>query len=172
MPFRYKLQKMLDFRIREKEKQEAVVHKAQQKLRMAEQKIKQNNEEIVQVKVAKRKADYTMMEAYDTYLHHLWDKAEILENERKEAEEELKMEMRKLVECEQKVKVLEKHKEKQKELYIEEEKRAELKMFSELGVQRHFIRSREEKQEAELIKQMIKEQKELEGLEYNEEDEI
>ena len=171
MPFRYKLQKMLDFRIREKEKQEAIVHKAQQKLRMAEEKIRKNNEEIAQVKTAKRNADYTMMEAYDTYLHHLWDKAEILENERKEAEEELKLEIQKLVECEQKVKVLEKHKEKQKELFIEEEKRAELKMFSELGVQRHFIRSRENQAEEELIKQMIKEQKELEGIDPEEEEE-
>ena len=171
MPFRYKLQKMLDFRVREKEKQETIVHKARQKLKMAEQKIQKNNEEIAQVKAAKRKADYTMMEAFDTYLHHLWDKAEILENERKEADQELKMEMRKLVECEQKVKVLDKHKEKQRELYIEEEKKAELKMFSELGVQRHFIRSREEQIEAELIAQMIKEQKELDGIETEDDEE-
>ena len=63
----------------------------------------------------------------------------------------------KFLECEQKVKVLEKHKEKQKELYIEEEKKAELKMFSELGVQRHFIKTKEELEEQELIEQMMSE---------------
>ena len=161
MPFRYKLQKMLDFRIRKKEEQEAIVNKARHKLRLAEEKIEQNKQEIVQVSVAKRKADYTMMEHYDKYLHHLWDKAEILEQERKEAEQELQLEIQKLIECEQNVKVLEKHKEKQRELYIEEEKKAELKLLSELGVQRHFIRAREEAEEEakleELAKQMAEE---------------
>ena len=144
MPFRYKLQKMLDFREREKELQETVVNRARQKLRMEIENVEKNKQEIAQITVARKKAHYTMMEYYDKYIHHLWDKAETLEQERKEAEQELQMEIQKLVECEQRVKVLEKHKEKQKEIYIEEEKKQELKMFSELGVQRHFIRSREE----------------------------
>ena len=95
-----------------------------------------------------------MMEYYDRYLHHLWEKAEILEQDRKEAEQEVQTEVQKLVVCEQKVKVLEKHKEKQKELYIEEEKKAELKTFSELGVQRHFIRHREQMEEEEMLRQL------------------
>ena len=89
MPFRYKLQKVLDFRIRKKEEQEAIVTKARQKLYMAEQKVEQNKQEIMQVSTARKHAEYTMMEYYDKYLHHLWDKAEVLENERKEAEQEL-----------------------------------------------------------------------------------
>lgn len=165
MPFRYKLQKMLDWRQREKEKQETIVNKARHKLNLAIQKVEQNKQEIVQVTTARKTADYSLMEYYDKYLHHLWDKAEQLEQERKEAEEELKIEIQKLVECEQKVKVLEKHKEKQKELYIEEEKKAELKMFSELGVQRHFIRAREEIEEQEMIEQMMLEMQEDEQSE-------
>lgn len=165
MPFRYKLQKMLDWRQREKEKQETIVNKARHKLNLAIQKVEQNKQEIVQVTTARKTADYSLMEYYDKYLHHLWDKAEQLEQERKEAEEELKIEIQKLVECEQKVKVLEKHKEKQKELYIEEEKKAELKMFSELGVQRHFIRAREEIEEQEMIEQMMLEMQENEQSE-------
>ena len=78
MPFRYKLQKMLDFRIREKEKQETVVQKAQYKLRLAEEKVEQNKQEIMQVTEARKHAEYTLMEYYDKYLHHLWDKAEVL----------------------------------------------------------------------------------------------
>lgn len=160
MPFRYKLQKMLDFRIRKKEEQEAIVNKAQQKLRLAEEKVEQNKQEIAQVSEARKRAEYTMMEYYDKYLHHLWDKAEVLEQERKQAKQELEVEIKKLIECEQNVKVLEKHKEKQRELYIEEEKKAELKLFSELGVQRHFIRSREEAAEEELLEQLRREAEE------------
>ena len=83
MPFRYKLQKMLDFRIRKKEEQEAIVSRARQKLRLAEKRVEENKLEIVQVSTAQRTADYTMMEYYDKYLHHLWEVAEKLEEERK-----------------------------------------------------------------------------------------
>lgn len=147
MPFRYRLQKILEFRIRKKEEQEAVVQKAQQAVHQAEMDIKQNNDEIAQTAQAKRMADYRMMEYYDKYLHHLWDKAEELEKKREEAQKILDEEMEKLVKCEQEVKVLENHKEKKKEQFIAEEKAAELKMFSELGVQRHFIRAKENEQE-------------------------
>ena len=147
MPFRYRLQKILEFRIRKKEEQEAVVQKAQQAVHQAEMDIKQNEDEIMQTVQAKKMADYRMMEYYDKYLHHLWDKAEELEKKREEAPKVLDEEMEKLVKCEQEVKVLENHKEKKKEQYIAEEKAAELKMFSELGVQRHFIRAKENEQE-------------------------
>ncbi len=147
MPFRYRLQKILEFRIRKKEEQEAVVQKAQQAVHQAEMDIKQNEDEIMQTVQAKKMADYRMMEYYDKYLHHLWDKAEELEKKREEAQKVLDEEMEKLVKCEQEVKVLENHKEKKKEQYIAEEKAAELKMFSELGVQRHFIRAKENEQE-------------------------
>ena len=147
MPFKYRLQKILEFRIRKKEEQEAVVQKAQQAVHQAEMDIKQNEDEIMQTVQAKKMADYRMMEYYDKYLHHLWDKAEELEKKREEAQKVLDEEMEKLVKCEQEVKVLENHKEKKKEQYIAEEKAAELKMFSELGVQRHFIRAKENEQE-------------------------
>ncbi|DAA95757.1 TPA: hypothetical protein CPT80_06540 [Candidatus Gastranaerophilales bacterium HUM_9] len=164
MPFRYKLQKVLDFRIRKKEEQEAVVSRARQKLREAEQRIEENKQEILQVSTAKRTADYSLMEYYDKYLHHLWDKAETLEQERQVADDELQIEIKKLIECEQNVKVLEKHKDKQKELYIEEEKKAELKQFSELGVQRHFIRAREQQEEEEMLEELMRQQEEDDSL--------
>ncbi len=158
MPFRYRLQKILEFRIRKKEEQEAVVQKAQQAVHQAEMDIEQNNNEIKQTIMAKRMADYRMMEYYDKYLHHLWDKAEELEKKRQELQEVLDQEMQKLIKCEQEVKVLENHKEKKKEQYIAEEKAAELKMFSELGVQRHFLRSREQAIEQEAIEEMYNNQ--------------
>ncbi len=160
MPFVYRLQKVLDFRIRKKEEQLLVLQKAQQALYMAEADIQRNNEEIVVTKQAQRQADFTMMEAYDNYLHHLWEKGEQLEIIRQEKAEIVQQEVQKLVELEQAVKVLEKHKEKNKDAYIAEQKAIELKNMSELGVQRYFQQSRETKEEQELLEQY---QKDLEN---------
>ena len=141
MPFVYRLQKVLEFRIRAKEQQLLVVQKAQQDVYLQEEKIRQNEAEIRQTIQNKRTADFRMMEYYDNYLHHLWDKADALEQERRRL---------------QAVKVVEKHKEKQREAYLEEQKAIELKQFSEIGVQRFFIHSREEAEEQELQEQLRK----------------
>ncbi len=154
MPFVYRLQKILDFRIRKKEEQLLVVQKAQQEVYIAEEKIRQNEAEIQQTVQNRKTADFRMMEYYDKYLHHLWDKADALEQERQRLQTILEEEQQKLVKLEQAVKVVEKHKEKQKEAYLEEQKAIELKQFSEIGVQRFFIHSREEAEEQELEKQL------------------
>lgn len=156
MPFVYRLQKILEFRIRAKEQQLLVVQKAQQDVYMQEEKIRQNEAEIRQTIQNKRTADFKMMEYYDNYLHHLWDKAEALEQERRRLQAILEGEQKKLVKLEQAVKVVEKHKEKQREAYLEEQKAIELKQFSEIGVQRFFIHSREEAEEQELQEQLKK----------------
>ncbi len=154
MPFVYRLQKILDFRIRKKEEQLLVVQKAQQDVYIAEDKIRQNEAEIQQTIKDKKTADFRMMEYYDNYLHHLWDKADALEQERQRLQAILEQEQQKLVKLEQAVKVVEKHKEKQKEAYLEEQKAIELKQFSEIGVQRFFIQSREEAEEQELLEKL------------------
>lgn len=155
MPFVYRLQKILDFRIRKKEEQLLIVQHAQNELNLAEQNIALNEQEIAETKQNQRHAIPLMMESFDKYLHHLWDKADKLEQIRQEKEQKLQEEVQILVKKEQEVKVLEKHKEKCKELFIEEEKKAELKQLSEVGVQRHFIHKREqlEEEEQELLNQ-------------------
>ena len=157
MPFVYRLQKILDFRIRKKEEQLLVVQKAQQEVFLAEQRIRENEAEIQQTVENRKTADYKMMEYYDKYLHHLWDKADALELERQRLQEILDEEKVKLIKLEQAVKVLEKHKEKQKEAYLEEEKAQELRQFSEIGVQRFFIQSREKEEEEAEIRKIIEE---------------
>ena len=158
MPFIYRLQKILDFRIKKKEEQLLAVQRAQQQVTIAEQNIKKNNEEIQQLRINQRKADYMMMESYDKYLHHLWEKADELESVRQDAERKLQDEIMKLVELEKAVKVLDKHKEKNREVYLAEEKAVELKNLSEVGVQRHFQHSRQtredEEKDAELLRQI------------------
>ena len=156
MPFRYRLQKILDFRIRKKEEQLMVVQKAQQAVFIAEENIRKNNEEIQATQINMRKADPMMYDTYDKYLIHLWEKAEQLEQIRAEAQRVLDIEKQKLVKLEQAVKVLEKHKEKNREAYLEEEKKAELKQYSELGVTRYFAQSKErqEQEDQEILKQL------------------
>ncbi len=150
MPFRYRLQKVLDFRINQKEEQRTKVQKAQQAVIQAENEIKKNNQDILDTKQGMRTADPMMYETYDKFLQHLWEKAEQLEQKRLELQKKLDEEVQKLVKCEQAVKVLEKHKEKNKEIYLAEEKAAELKQFSELGVTRFFKRLQEQTAEEEL----------------------
>lgn len=155
MPFRYRLQKVLDFRIRKKEEQLMVVQKAQQAVYEAEENIRKNEEEITATKQNMRHADPMMYDTYDKYLIHLWEKAEKLKLILQEAQKRLDEEKAKLVKLEQGVKVLEKHKEKNREAYIEEEKKAELKSFSELGVTRFFRQSQERaEEEEEILKQL------------------
>ena len=161
MPFRYRLQKVLDFRIRKKEEQLLVVQKAQQAVLIAEENIRKNNEEIEATKMNMRQADPMMYDAYDKYLIHLWEKAEKLEQIRQEKQDILDQEKLKLVKLEQAVKVLEKHKEKNREAYIEEEKKAELKQYSELGVTRYFAQKKERQEEED--KEILRKLEELEG---------
>ena len=155
MPFRYRLQKILDFRINQKEEQMMRVQKAQQAVNKAEDDIRKNNQEIDNTKNGMRTADPQMFDFYDKYLKHLWEEAERLEAIRKELQEKLDEEIQKLIKCEQAVKVLEKHKEKNQEIYLQEEKAQELKQFSEIGVTR-FYRQKQESSEKEVLEQVEK----------------
>lgn len=143
MPFRYRLQKVLDFRINQKEEQLMRVQKAQSAVNEAENNIKRNNQTIVDTKNGMRSADPSLYDYYDKFLKHLYEEAERLEQVRKELQEILDEEIRRLVKCEQNVKVLEKHKDKNKEIFIQEEKAQELKTFSDIGVTRFYRKKTE-----------------------------
>ena len=97
-----------------------------------------------------------------SFLKHLWEKAEQLEAVRVDLQKKLDIEVQKLVKCEQAVKVLEKHKEKNKDIYMQEEKAAELKQFSELGVTRFFKQNQERAEEEE--KEILRQLNEIEGI--------
>ena len=148
MPFRYRLQKVLDFRIRKKEEQLQEVLKAKAEVDRIQGLINANLQEINGViQTMRSTTDYRMMDAYDKYLKHLYVKGEELEVQKQQAIQQLEIEKEKLVECEKEVKVLEKHKEKALEAYKEEEKQIEMKQLSEVAVQKYFQRSRERKEE-------------------------
>lgn len=155
MPFRYRLQKVLEFRIHKKDEQLIAVQKAQQAVYTAEENIRKNDEEIRTTKLNMKKADPMMYETYDKYLTHLYEKAEQLEAIRADLQKKLDEEKALLVKLEQGVKVLEKHKEKNLEAYIAEEKAAELKSFSELGITRFFRQNQEKIEEDEQIMKQL-----------------
>ncbi len=148
MPFRYRLQKVLDFRIRKKEEQLQEVLKAKNEVDRIQSLIDLNNQEILGViNIMRSTKDFRMMDSYDKYLKHLYEKGEELEKQKQEAIRLLEIEQEKLVEREKEVKVLEKHKENSLEEYRLEERRAETKLLSEVGVQKHFQKTRERKEE-------------------------
>ncbi len=163
MPFRYRLQKILNYRINQKEEQLMRVQKAQSAVNKAQQDIDNNNKAIEDTKQNIKSADPMLYDSYDKFLKHLWEEAQRLEEIRIELQKKLDEEKQKLVKCEQAVKVLEKHKEKNKEIYIEEEKAAELKQFSELGVTR-FFRQKTEREEQEILDNLKQEGISTEGL--------
>lgn len=160
MPFRYRLQKILEIRIRKKEEQLQVVIKAQEEVRRIELLIIQNLEQIQNLTREMRQANPMMYEQYDKFIKHLWEEDKKLQLQKQEAIEALEREKEILKVKEQEVNVLEKHKEHQKENYIKEEKARELKELNEIGSQKFFIKNREAKEEQEMLEY-------LENQQYN-----
>lgn len=146
MAFKYKLQKFLEIRIKKKEEQMQVVIKAQQEVNRIEILIQKNKMQIKQTISDMKKADPHTYESYDKFLKHLYEiEKKLLEN-LKEANDRLEFEKNVLREREKEVDVLDKHKENKREEYIKEEKAAELKLLNEVGSQKHFAKTRENKE--------------------------
>ena len=133
MPFIYRLQKILEIRIRKKEEQLQVVIKAQEEVNRIELLILKNKEQIQELTIQMRSANPMMYEQYDNFIKHLWKEDEKLNRQKQEAIDNLNKEKEILKVKEQEVNVLEKHKENQKEEYIKEQKALELKELSEIG---------------------------------------
>lgn len=165
MPFRYRLQKFLEIRIKKKEEQLQEVIKAQAEVDRIELLIIKNNKDIQDTRINMRKSDPMMYDSFDKFLKHLYEVGEKLELEKQEAIKKLDEEKEKLREREKEVNVLEKHKEHKKEEYLQEEKSQELKQLNEIGAQKHFAKSRE-KQEEELLEQ-IREQNDSRKHKYS-----
>lgn len=153
MPFRYRLQKFLEIRIRKKEEQLQEVIKAQSEVDRIELSIIKNNKDIQDTRVNMRKSDPMMYEGFDKFLKHLYEIGEQLELEKQEAIKKLEEEKEKLREREKEVNVLEKHKEHKREEYLQEQKALELKQLNEIGAQKHFAKTRE-KQEEEMLDEL------------------
>ena len=158
MPFRYRLQKILEIRIRKRDEQIQVVIKAQEEVNRIELLIIQNLDEIKRLTQEMRQANPMMYEQYDQFIKHLWEEDKKLQIQKQEAIEALNREKEILKTKEQEVNVLEKHKEHQKEDYIKEQKALELKELNEIGSQKFFIKNRDAREEEELLEYLEKQE--------------
>ncbi len=150
MAFHYRLQKILDLRIRKKEEQLQVVIKAQEEVDRIELLIIKNLDQIKSLTAQMRQASPMMYDQYDKFIKHLWEEDSKLKTQKQEALDNLNKEKEVLRIKEQEVNVLEKHKENQKEDYIKEQKALELKQLNEIGSQKYFIRNKEKIDQEEL----------------------
>jgi flagellar FliJ protein len=143
VPFKYRLEKVLKYRIQKRDEQQEVVRKAQEEVYRIQAEIDKNINSVALLRKSIRSAHHTMMENYDIYIKHLEDVIKELEIKKQEAIKILEEEQEKLAELEKAVKVLEKHKEKMHEIFKEEEKQAEMKVLNEIAGQKHFVKMQE-----------------------------
>lgn len=147
MPFVYRLQKVLNFRIQKRDEQQEVVKKAEKEVLRIQGEIDQNYNNISVLRTSMRTAQAQMYGTYDNYIKHLYKVIEQLEQQKLAAMQILEEERAKLAEMEKGIKALEKHKEIKQEEYLEEEKQAEMRMLDEIAGQKHFSKMLERRQE-------------------------
>ncbi len=148
MPFRYRLQNIYNMRERKLKEQEQVVNDAQNNCRKIQARIDAKYAERDDVRHQRKTIDPMMLKSIDDLLVHLATQIASIKEELVEAQRILKEEEDKLAICRQEVEALEKHKERCKEEWLEEEKQAEMKMLDEVGSQRYFRQMIEAAQEA------------------------
>lgn len=151
MPFKYRLDKVLKYRIQKRDEQIQEVIKAQNEVARIQAEIDKNVQLVISLRQSFLKAHHTMMESYDVYIKHINEIIDQLKEEKERAIEILEEEKEKLKEREQEVNVMEKHKEKAHEQYKAEERQIEMKRLDEVAGQKHFskMRTRQEEEENE-----------------------
>jgi flagellar protein FliJ len=138
MPFRYKLQKLYGMRERKKKEQEQVVQEAEAAVRKVQAKLNAKLQEQADVRQQRQQIDAMMLERIDLYLQHLVVKIQEIQVEVDQAKQKLKDEEALLAQYHMELEALEKHKEKAKETWLEEEKAREMKVLDEIASQRYF----------------------------------
>ncbi|MDX2085512.1 MAG: hypothetical protein SFZ03_09000 [Candidatus Melainabacteria bacterium] len=136
--FVYRLQKVYELRERRKKEQEQRVLDAEAQVRNIQAKVQAKKNEMLQVIEHKRTSNHMLMPYHDTFLRKLNDDLNALQIDLSVAEDNLRQEKIKLQKAQQDLEALEKHKEKSKELWMEEQKAVELKMLDEIAGQRYF----------------------------------
>ena len=125
MPFRYRLQKFLEIRIKKKEEQLQEVIKAQAEVDRIELLIIKNNKDIQNTRVNIRKSDPMMYDSFDKFLKHLYEIGEKLELEKQEAQKKLEEEK------EENIEKMEKRASRIKDVSKKEKLRSEISIIRE-----------------------------------------
>ena len=147
MAFKYRLEKVIKYRIQKRDEQLDIVRKAQNEVRRIQAEIDKNKNSVALLRKNIYSAHHTLMENYDIYIKHLDEIIAQLEIDKQAAIDRLNEEKEILAELEKAVKVLEKHKEKMHEQYKEEEKKAEMKILNEVAGQKHYAKMQEKIQD-------------------------
>ncbi|MCE2931280.1 MAG: flagellar FliJ family protein [Vampirovibrionales bacterium] len=148
MPFRYRLQNIYNMRERKKKEQEQVVNEAQNAVRKVQVRMDAKIAEREDVRHQRKTINPMMLDTIDKLLVRYAEQIVEIKTELDEANRLLKEEEEKLAICRQELEALEKHKERAKEEWLEEEKQAEMKMLDEVASQRYFRQMVESAQEA------------------------
>jgi flagellar biosynthesis chaperone FliJ len=136
--FVWRLLKVYEMYQRRKQAQEQRVQEAEARYRAAVADVANQQQTIVKLKQDMKTAHYTYFEIYDRYLEVAHQELVRLEQVRDMRLEEITEEKRKLREIQQDIDALEKHREKSREVWLEEEKAIEMKQLDEIGAQRYF----------------------------------
>lgn len=136
--FVYRLQKVYEIRERKLKEQEQRVVAAQNKVRAIEAKIEEKQNEIRLLRQNMLTSHHTLLSAHDEYIHYQNHLLDELYEDLSYAKEELAQEKKLLVKAQADFDALIKHKEKAREIWLEEEKQKEMKQLDEVASQRYF----------------------------------
>jgi flagellar FliJ protein len=149
MPFRYRLQNIYNLRERKKKEQEQVVNDAQNAVRKVQVRLDAKVAEREDVRQQRKTANPMMLDNIDKLLIRYAEQIVEIKTELEEVQRILKEEEAKLAICRQELEALEKHRERAKEEWLEEENQAEMKLLDEVASQRYFRQMVESAQETE-----------------------
>ena len=149
MPFRYRLQNIYNLRERKKKEQEQVVNDAQNAVRKVQVRLDAKVAEREDVRQQRKTANPMMLDNIDKLLIRYAEQIVEIKTELEDVQRILAEEEAKLAICRQELEALEKHRERAKEEWLEEENQAEMKLLDEVASQRYFRQMVESAQEAE-----------------------
>ncbi|MCK7485708.1 MAG: hypothetical protein MZU97_09250 [Bacillus subtilis] len=92
MPFVYRLEKVLTYRIKKKEEQLNIVRQAIAEVQRIQDEINKNKSASISLRQNMRSAAHIMMESYDIYIKHINDVIDQLEIEKQAAIQRLEEE--------------------------------------------------------------------------------
>jgi flagellar export protein FliJ len=135
-------------RERKKKEQEQVVNDAQNAVRKVQVRLDAKVAEREDVRHQRKTANPMMLDNIDKLLIRYAEQIVEIKTELEEVQRILKEEEAKLAICRQELEALEKHRERAKEEWLEEENQAEMKLLDEVASQRYFRQMVESAQEA------------------------
>ena len=136
--FVYRLKKVFELRERRVKEQEQKVIDAKKVVAEIQAKIDDKKKEAVLVRQNMATTPHTLLEAHHVYIQKCNKDVRLLEMDKNEANAKVKVETDELKKRQAELEALEKHKEKAKEEWLEEQKAIEMKKLDEVASQRYF----------------------------------